>query len=390
MYPRISDLLNDFFGTNIILPVQTYGFFVAAAFASAGYTLYLELRRKEKIGLLHPQSREIIKGKSPRLSEYLFSAILYFLIGFKGFGIIFQYAQFVSKPQDYLASADGSIAGGIGLAVATLIYIFWKGKKNKLEKPVKEIQVIHPMQLTPAIVLIAAVSGILGAKIFDLAEHPGDFFRDPVGSLISFSGLTFYGGFIVATFAVAYYGEINKIKWPIMADAVAPALMLAYAVGRIGCQLSGDGCWGIPNPDPKPAWLTFLPDWMWSYTFPHNVIKEGFPISGCHGDFCFELGQAVFPTSFYETSISIIFFIVLWSLKKQIVIPGFLFSFFLIFNGIERYFIEFIRVNIQYNVLGINVTQAQMIALGLVITGILGFFYFKYRYKSELKTKQKI
>jgi len=80
-----------------------------------------------------------------------------------------------------------------------------------------------------------------------MIEHLDEFFRDPFGVLFSFSGLSFFGGLIVAAFAVGYYGERNKIRWPVMADAAAPALMLAYAVGRIGCQLSGDGCWGIPN-----------------------------------------------------------------------------------------------------------------------------------------------
>jgi prolipoprotein diacylglyceryltransferase len=171
-----------------------------------------------------------------------------------------------------------------------------------------------------------------------------------------------------------------------MADSVAPALLFAYAIGRIGCQLSGDGCWGVPNLEPKPEWLAFLPDWMWSFTFPHNVIKEGVPIAGCHGEFCYELGQPVFPTSFYETSLNLIFFVVIWSVRKMIIVPGILFSIYLILNGVERFLIEFIRVNIQYSFLGMNITQAQLIAIGLITLGVLGIVYFRYQYKKSKKT----
>ncbi|MCF8365882.1 MAG: prolipoprotein diacylglyceryl transferase [Bacteroidales bacterium] len=386
MYPRISDLINDLFGSSIVLPIQTYGFFVALAFIAAGYILYYELGRKEKTGLIPAQTKEITKGKPPQPGEYIVSAFLYFIIGFKGAAIITDYSKFADNPQEFLLSGGGSIFGGVLLAVITLAIIFFKGKKQKTDKPVIEKVSIHAAQLTPALVLIAAITGILGAKIFDLIEHLDSFFSDPLGSLLSFSGLTFYGGLIVAAFAVGYYGERNKIKWPVMADAVAPALMLAYGVGRIGCQLSGDGCWGVPNPYPMPEWLAFLPDWMWSFNFPHNVIKEGIPISGCHGEFCYELGQAVFPTSFYETTLSFIFFLVLWFVRKNIAVPGVLFSIYLILNGTERFLIEFIRVNIQYSFIGIHASQAQFIAIGIILLGIGGIIYFMHFRKKQSKT----
>jgi len=385
VYPRISDLLNDLLGTNIVLPIQTYGFFVALAFIAAGYILYLELGRKEKMGLILPGTKTITKGKAPQWSEYVVSALLYFIIGFKGIGSIFEYSDFSQNPQLFLLSSRGSLWGGIAVSAIVVVYIYFNGKKNKLEKPIHETITVHAAQLTPALVLVAAISGIIGAKIFDLVEHLDSFFNDPLGALFSFSGLTFYGGLIVAAFAVGYYGERNKIKWPLLADAVAPTLMLAYAIGRIGCQLSGDGCWGIPNTEPKPEWLAFLPDWMWGFTFPHNVIKEGVPISGCHGDFCYELGQAVFPTSFYETTMSAIFFLVLWFLRTRIAVPGVLFGMYLILNGTERFFIEFIRVNIQYSWIGIHASQAQFIAIGIMLTGIAGIIYFtRFREKESL------
>lgn len=384
MYPRISDLINDLFGSNILLPVQTYGFFVALAFLAAGYILYLELGRKEKAGLIPERRKTVTKGKAPQPGEYIISTLIYFIIGFKGTAIFTDYQNFAHNPQGFLLSGQGSITGGIVVAALVVLYIFLNGRKQQLKKPFEEEVIIHAAQLTPAIVLIAAITGILGAKIFDLAEHLNSFFKDPVGSLLSFSGLTFYGGLIVAAFAVGYYGERNKIKWPLMADAVAPALMLAYGIGRIGCQLSGDGCWGIPNPEPMPEWLSFLPDWMWSFNFPHNVIKEGIPISGCDGEFCYELGQAVFPTSFYETTLSLLFFLGLWFLRKKIAIPGVLFGIYLILNGTERFLIEFIRVNIQYPFIGLHASQAQFIALGIIISGIGSIIYFiRFRKKNS-------
>ncbi len=389
MYPRLSDLINDFLGTDILLPIQTYGFFVALAFVTGGYILYLELGRKERQGLIQAQTKTITKHKAPAISEYIISAALYFIIGFKGMGMIFQYQYFANHPQDYLLSWQGNWWGGILISLAAVVYLFIKAKKNSNRKTQTEEVLFHAKELTPAIVLVAALTGILGAKIFDLVEHLDSFFRDPLGTLFSFSGLTFYGGLIVAAFAVAWYGERNKIKWPLIADSVAPALMLAYAIGRIGCQLSGDGCWGIPNLEPKPEWLAFLPDWMWSFTFPHNVIKEGVPIVGCHGDFCYELGQPVFPSSFYETTLSLIFFMVLWSIRKRIVLPGALFAIYLMMNGTERFFIEFIRVNIQYSWLGIGASQAQFIAVGIFLAGALGLVYFIFINKNKTTTKIK-
>src|ERR1039457_5208855 len=152
-----------------------------------------------------------------------------------------------------------------------------------------------------------------------------DLFRDPLGTIFSFSGLSFYGGLIVAGFAIAYYAHRNKIRIPFMADAVAPALILAYAIGRIGCQLAGDGCWGILNTAPKPSWLGFLPGWMWAFQFSANVINEGSLIPGCTADHCFILQNPVYPTSFYETILCMGIFIILWSIRKKLRIPGYLF-----------------------------------------------------------------
>ncbi len=157
-----------------------------------------------------------------------------------------------------------------------------------------------------------------------------------------------------------------------MLDVGGPGMMLAYAIGRMGCQMSGDGDWGIPNPAVKPGWLSWAPDWMWSFKFPHNVIHEGIPIAGCTGKYCNELPVGVYPTSFYEIIACLILFLILWSIRKKLKPAGLMFSVYLIFAGVERFFIELIRVNSHYHLGSLSFSQAELISTILVIAGIGG------------------
>ena len=110
--------------------------------------------------------------------------------------------------------------------------------------------------------MIAAISGIIGAKIFANLENWDDFLNDPLGQIFSFSGLTFYGGLIFGTITVILYAKKHNIKITYLADVFAPSLILAYGIGRFGCYFSGDGDWGITsNMSQKPI---FIPDWFWN------------------------------------------------------------------------------------------------------------------------------
>jgi prolipoprotein diacylglyceryltransferase len=173
-------------------------------------------------------------------------------------------------------------------------------------------------------------------------------------------------------------------------DAGAPALMISYAVGRIGCHLSGDGDWGINNLLNKPNWMIFVPDSLWSTRYPHNVIGAGISIPGCTGKYCNILEYPVFPTAIYETIMCFCFFLLLWSLRKKFELkPGTLFSMYLILNGFERFLIEQIRIDSEYNIFGNYVKQSEIIAVLIFIAGIISYFHFNrsHRYVSIIKTK---
>jgi prolipoprotein diacylglyceryltransferase len=382
MYPTISHLLFDLFGINIPLPIQTFGFWVAVAFIFASWVISNELKRKEKEGFLSSTKVNEIIGESLTTSEIISSLLTGFFIGFKFIEALFHYTDLVNNPQDFILSTRGNLLGGI-LIAAISFYLNWtENNKTKLAIPKTIEKTVHPFELVGNMTMIAAISGIIGAKIFHNLENMDAFLADPIGQLISFSGLTFYGGLIAGAVSVIWYANKYKINTKHLIDSAAPGLMLAYGVGRIGCQMSGDGDWGIDNLAPKPEWMSFLPDWMWSYTFPHNVINAGVPIEGCTGNFCMELANPVWPTAFYEVIMSLAIFGILWAMRKRIKVPGTLFFIYLAFNGVERFFIEKIRINTEYNILG-GITQAEIISFCLVLTGIIGATYL-YKNKKNI------
>jgi len=375
MYPTISHLLNDLFGIDIPLPIQTFGFWVAIAFVAASYVVAKELKRKEKEGHLSPTTSKVIIGKKLTITEIFSSLITGFFIGFKLIEAVFHYADLVANPQDFILSTRGDLMGGLFIA-ALSVYLKWTAnKKTRLATPEEIEKTIHPYELVGNMTIIAAVSGIIGAKVFHNLENMGEFLADPIGQLMAFSGLTFYGGLIAGAVSVIWYTKKYKVNTLHLIDATGPALMLAYGVGRIGCQLSGDGDWGVNNLAAKPDWMSFFPDWMWSYNFPHNVIRSGIPMEDCGAKFwepyCYQLANPVWPTAFYEVVMCLLIFSFLWAIRKRIRIPGMLFCIYLAMNGVERFFIEKIRVNTKYDILG-GITQAEIISFFLVLIGLLG------------------
>ncbi len=384
MYPRISDFINDIFGTDINLPIQSYGFFLASAFLVAALLLRSEFARKQKDGVIGSTTKRTLIGKPASITELIITFFISLIVGYKISGIFIYYDVMVANPQGFVFSSEGSFLGGFLIAIVFTYYQYHIKDKQKLPVPEwKEEEIPAKDQVWP-IVFIAAIFGVLGAKVFHQLENMDEFMRDPMGSLLSFSGLTFYGGFIVAAFAVMYYAKKHNIPWQQMADSVAPSLIIAYGIGRIGCQVSGDGDWGIVNIMPQPEWLSFLPEWTWAYNYPHNILNEGIPIAGCVGSHCSQLAQTVFPTPIYETTMSLLIFAFLWSIRKKIRVPGSLFAIYLMFNGAERFLIEKIRVNNIFDFLGMKVTQAEVISTGLFIVGLAMLIILNVNYRKRV------
>ncbi|MCK6610050.1 MAG: prolipoprotein diacylglyceryl transferase [Bacteroidia bacterium] len=371
MYASLSDLLADLLGIQIPLPIQTFGFFMALAFVAAYYFTSKELGRKELEGWALPFQEEQIQNQKPQLVDYLVSVLVFGIAGFKLLEAVLDYSALVANPQEFLLSSKGSMAGLI-LGAGYGYYVKWKEAKSLEGKKEMKVKVkVKPEQLMGTIVGIAAIGGILGAKVFHNLENLDEFSRDPFGALISFSGLTFYGGLIVAAIGILYFTGKRGIHWTVMCDSAAVGLMMAYGIGRVGCHLSGDGDWGIVNLMPKPEWLAVLPDWFWSYNYPNNVLNEGIPIPGCTSAHCHMLPQPVFPTPLYEAIACILMALGLWSIRKNFSKPGVFFFVYLLLNGIERFAIEKIRVNSLYHIGSLQITQAEIISFVFIVVSLV-------------------
>jgi prolipoprotein diacylglyceryltransferase len=414
MYPNLYFFLKETFHIqpwNFTQYINSFGFFVAIAFVCGALVLTAELKRKEKQGWLSPKEESIKVGEPASWSELLFNLLFGFIVGYKIIGAFLNSAEV--NPQEYIFSTRGSWAGGILLGLLFSGLKYWEKKKQVLAVPEERKIRIWPHERVGDITILAAVGGFLGAKVFDNLENWDRFIQNPIANLLSPSGLTFYGGLIVAGIAILWFAKRKGIPWLHLVDTFGPALMLAYAIGRIGCHVSGDGDWGIFNTayavdaaggiteategafnrtlmanQGFAQYLTgefgsidniprahfkgpgILPDWFWAYNYPHNVNEVGSPIPGCTGNYCMQLNPPVFPTPLYELLACTGLFFILWYFRKKIKTPGRLFALYLVMNGSERFLVEKIRVNSTYSILGFHPTQAELISTCLVIAGV--------------------
>ncbi|MDQ3571873.1 MAG: prolipoprotein diacylglyceryl transferase [Actinomycetota bacterium] len=188
-------------------------------------------------------------------------------------------------------------------------------------------------------VFVALVGGIVGARLDFLVQNWSEVSDDLLGNLFSGSGLVWFGGAIGGALAVIAWARWRGITGWIIADIGAVPLALGYAIGRIGCQLSGDGDYGIPWDGP------------WAMAYPEGTVPTDVPVH---------------PTPIYETLAVGLIAYFLWRNRDRFTV-GMLFAFYLVLTGMERFLIEFIRRNDEV-VLGL--TQAQLISVAMTIAGV--------------------
>lgn len=379
MFPTIGHLVNYLFHTHILFSVQTLGFFMAMAFISSYQIFKAEFKRKEAEGKIKAFTQTIVEGKPASVPEIFVNSLLGFLFGFKIVGGVISYQSFLKDPQKYILSLQGNLICGIICGLGFGCWAWYDRRKVQLAQPVIVEKIVHPYQLTLQIVFTVALWGFIGAKLFDTVEHFDRLKYDPIGTLFSVNGFTYYGGLIFGALAYLYFCHKRGMRLDHLADIGSPGMMLAYAVGRIGCALSGDGDWGIVNLHAKPALLNWVPDWVWSYRFPHNEINAGTLMDNCSGNYCYELVRGVYPTSFYEAVLCLLLFGLMWSIRKHLHPAGLMFYLYLILNGTERILIETIRINTRYPFLGLNLTQAEWISAAMITGGIIGILSIIYK-----------
>ena len=440
MYPNLYYVFKDWFGVEwkALSFLNTFGLFVAIAFVVAAIVLSSELKRKEKQGLLVPREEMITVGEPASAIDLIINGLVGFLFGYKLIGLFFSKPENITA-QEYIFSREGSIIGGVLIAIL-LAAVKWQDKnKQKLKEPERRMVRIWPHDRVGDIIILGLVFGILGAKLFDNFENWDDFIAHPIERLFSASGLTFYGGLILATIAICWFAVKKGIKLRYLVDAAAPALMIAYAIGRIGCQVSGDGDWGVYNsayisdasgkvmlakpgefqnnlknnasyflegkaidsgkvgvyvtdrtysslqtvPNKNFKGVTFLPTWFFAYTYPQNVNKDGILMPGVTDEHNRVLPQPVFPTPLYETIICTLIFLFLWMIRKSVTTPMVIFGIYLMLNGIERFMVELIRINKTYDFLGFKPSQAEIIASMLALSGLILIIVAKMLKKVE-------
>jgi len=246
-----------------------------------------------------------------------------------------------------------------GLTVAAVFLV-------SLRVAAQEIQRLHqvgrigasPGGIAGELAVSVALAGFIGARVFHILEHPQEFMAEPWGMIFSRSGFSMLGGVVFCAIAGALHVRRRGLPVRAVCDAVAPAAMLGYALGRIGCQISGDGDWGVAaDLSLKPDWL---PAWLWAQTYDNNIVGVAIPPPG------------VYPTPIYETLLGLAAFGLLWMARKHPYRTGWLFALYLVLSGTERFFIEFIRVNPQLQVFGLPASQAQIVSLLLIALGLLG------------------
>jgi phosphatidylglycerol---prolipoprotein diacylglyceryl transferase len=200
-----------------------------------------------------------------------------------------------------------------------------------------------PQEYAEKYVYTTAITGVVGARLWYLLEDPQFLLQSPFSAILSGAGFTFYGGFIFASLVYILMSKRDSLPMLKVLDASAPTLAIGYAIGRLGCQLSGDGDYGIITSS------------ILGMSYSSGVIPT-------------PLGTKVFPTPVYESIFACGVYLFLNSLEQKKLKSGLIFCYYLFLMSFERFFVEFIRVNPE----AVSVfSQAQIIAIILMLISII-------------------
>jgi len=238
---------------------------------------------------------------------------------------------------------------GLMMALAFIAaYFVLRGeiKRNRLEK-----------SFADTILIAALLGGLAGARIFHIVENFKQFLASPLSFVFTGAGFAWYGGLGGGVLAAG--GVVLKKKQPlsVVADCVAPGLALGYGIGRIGCFLSGDGCYGKPTS----GW--------WGMAFPYGIVPTKYAVDELTGKRI--PIEWVHPTPLYELTVSLLIFALLWKLRKKELKSGTIFWLYLALAGCARFLVEFWRRN---PIVAIGLTMAQLLSILAIGLGI--FFVF--------------
>lgn len=197
----------------------------------------------------------------------------------------------------------------------------------------------------------ALAGGLIGARLYFLVDNYDSVRHDLFGNIFSGAGLTWYGGAAGGALGVLAWAWWRKTANLYLFDVAAPALAAGYAVGRIGCQLSGDGDYGKPWDGP------------WAMGYPDGTVPT-------------PPGVTVHPTPVYETLTMLVVAAILWRLRDRFRL-GILFAFYLVFAGAERFLVEFLRTNDR---VGLGLTAAQFESLAVIALGVIWVLVVRLRY----------
>ncbi len=195
-----------------------------------------------------------------------------------------------------------------------------------------------PVDWAYEMIFAALVGGIVGARVDYIIQNYDSVSDDLFGNIFSGAGLVWFGGAVGGAIGVLLWARWRRMFNLTLLDICAPGLAIGYAVGRIGCQLSGDGDYGI-------AW-----DGPWAMAYPDGTEPTT---------------ETVHPTPIYETLAMGLVTYVLWRLRFTFR-PGLLFALYLVLAGAERFLIEFIRRNDD---VAVGLTQAQLISVAMILAG---------------------